>query len=202
MDESPNERFVESGNECESKKLLLKKNFSWTNTHSISCANSLKTSRSNPHVLDAVTSNVRSFASSLASLQYNSNRNRFQTQANSFQLSIDDVRNNKSCRLTKAFSATTLTATTVHQTLATPTSIRMNIQPNSDFKFCSRVILRHCQVNKSINKYKIYIFLSFPNTSDSRLILGCKSIVTVREATKYDHKPRKVESHCTKLYKH
>lgn len=161
MDESADERFVNIDNECDRKKLLLKKNLSWTNTNSISRVNSLKASRSNPHVLDAVTSNVRSFASSLVSLQYISNRNRAQTLSNSSQLSIDDVRNNKSSRLTKAFSATSLTAATAHQTLATPASIGMNVQPNSDFKFRSRVILRHCQVNKSINTYKIYVFLRF-----------------------------------------
>lgn len=159
MDESSDERFVDSDNECDRKKLLLKKNLSWTNSNNINCVNSLKTSRSNPHVLDAVTSNVRSIASSLASLHI-SNRNRVQTQTIPSQLAIEDVRSYKSVRITKAFSATTLTAATAHQTLATPTSIQMNIQPNSDLKFCSRVVLRHCQVNKSINTYTI-IYFSF-----------------------------------------
>lgn len=145
--------IVDSENECENKKLILKKNLSWTNCHNVNCnslakLNSLKTSRSNPHVLDAVTSNVRSLASSkikLATSQLIPNC--FHSQTN---LS-DDTSSYRSFRLAKGSPALTLTAATTHQTLATPTVTQLSVQRNSDFQFSYQAILSHCKVNSQLN---------------------------------------------------
>lgn len=151
-DESSDERHHDGNvdGDCDHKRLLLKKNLSWTNSNSINSnslakSNSLKTSRSNPHVLDAVTSSVKSIAASklkLATSQLSPNH--FQSQTIPFH---DD---HKVAPLTKAISASTLTAATTHQTLATPTSIQLNIRPKPDLKFRCRAILRHCKVNTSL----------------------------------------------------
>lgn len=141
--------IVDSDNESENKKLILKKNLSWTNCHSVNCnslakLNSLKTSRSNPHVLDSVTTNVRSLASSkikLATSQLIPNC--FQSQTNLF----DNASNNRSASLAKGTPALALTAATTHQTLATPTATQLSVQPNSNFQFSYQAILRHCKVN-------------------------------------------------------
>lgn len=153
---------VDSDNECEHKKLILKKNLSWTNCHSVNCnslakLNSLKTSRSNPHVLDAVTSNVKSLASSkikLATSQLLPNC--FHSQTN---LS-DDTSSYRSSRLAKGTPALTLTAATTHQTLATPTATQLSVQPNSELKFSYQAILIHCKVNSQLTrKSKIFSFV-------------------------------------------
>lgn len=149
IDDRHSDGNVDSDNECDHRRLLLKKNLSWTNGNSFNCSsisklNSLKTSRSNPHVLDSVSSNVRSLASSslkLATSQFISKNS---------QTSID-VRVAPNAQ---AISASTLTAATTHQTLATPTSIQLNIQPKSDFKFHCRTILRHCKVNSQLTRTK------------------------------------------------
>lgn len=162
MIESPDDRQNDgnSDNECDHRRLILKKNLSWTNSNSVNCSslaklNSLKTSRSNPHVLDAVTSNVRSIASSrirLATSQLIPNC--FQAQANP----SDDAKSCKLAPLARGISASTLTATRP----ATPTSIQLNIQPNSEFKFQSRAVLRHCKVNSQLTPSK-FVFCLFYN---------------------------------------
>lgn len=152
---------VDSDNECENKKLILKKNLSWTNCHSVHCnslakLNSLKTSRSNPHVLDAVTSNVRSLTSSkikLATSQLIPNC--FHSQTN---LS-DDTSSYRLPPLAKGAPALTLTAATTHQTLATPTAIQFSVQQNSNFQFSYQAILRHCKVNSQLTRKELIFFL-------------------------------------------
>lgn len=138
VDESSDERRA---NDCDSKRLLLKKNLSWTNSNSVNCsslANSLKISRSNPHVLDAVASSVSKLKLATSQLL----PCRFQTQSN---LSPEDeVARNRLAPLAKAFSASTLTAATI----ATPTSIQLTIRPKSEFKFYSRALLEYCKVNR------------------------------------------------------
>lgn len=136
------------------RRLFLKKNLSWTNSNSVSYStlakqNSLKTSRSNPHVLDA---NVKSFASNLDRLKLATSQlipNRFQSQAiPSHSPNDDDVNNRRQLApLAKAVSSSTLTAATTHQTLATPTSIQLNIPSNRDIKLCCHAVFRHGQVN-------------------------------------------------------
>lgn len=136
VDESSDER---RSNDCDSKRLLLKKNLSWTvNCSSLVKPNSLKTSRSNPHVLDAVASNVSKLKLATSQLL----PSRFHTQTN---LSADDeVARSRLAPLAKAISASTLTAATI----ATPTSIQLTIRPKSELKFYSRAILEHCKVNR------------------------------------------------------
>ena len=136
---------VDSDNECENKKLILKKNLSWTNCNvncnSLAKLNSLKTSRSNPHVLDTMTSNVRSLATSKIKLASS------QLIPNCFHSQINLSDNANSNRLSIGTSALTLTAATTHQTLATPTATQLSVQPNSNFQFSYQAILRHCKVN-------------------------------------------------------
>lgn len=148
MDESPDERHS-TESDGDQKRLLLKKNLSWTNSncaHSNSLAK-LKTSRSNPHVLDAVSS--ASSKLKLATSQIIPNC--FHSQSSPIPLTVDDANGRQLAPLAKAISASTLTAATTHQTLATPTSIQLNIPPHSDFKFNCRAILRHCKVNNQTN---------------------------------------------------
>lgn len=163
MDDRNVDGFMDSDNECDHKKLLLKKNLSWTNTNSTSLArlNSLKTSRSNPHVLDTVTSNVRSLATSLGASQFIPNR--FQTPNIPSTFATDDANDGHTMApLAKAVSSSTLTAATTHQTLATPTAIQLNvIQPKSEFSFVSRAILRHCKVNNQLTSYKICFWFRY-----------------------------------------
>lgn len=164
MDDRNVDGFMDSENECDHKKLLLKKNLSWTNGNSTSLArlNSLKTSRSNPHVLDAVTSNVRSLATSLGASQFIPNRFQMPNIPSTFATDdANDVRHTLA-PLTKAVSSSTLAATTTHQTLATPTAIQLNIiQPKYEFSFVSRAILRHCKVNNQLTSYKICYSFSY-----------------------------------------
>lgn len=153
VDESSDERQNNSADDCDSKRLLLKKNLSWTNCHSINCSkvNSLKTSRSNPHVLDAVASNVSKLKLATSQLL----PSRFQTQTN---LSADDdVNRSRSAPLAKAVSASTLTAATI----ATPTSIQLTFRPKSEFKFCSRAIVSHCKVNSQLTQSEKTVFAFF-----------------------------------------
>jgi hypothetical protein len=144
VDESSDERQSHNINDInnadDSKRLLLKKNLSWTNSNSVNCNkfNSLKTSRSNPHVLEAVASNVSKLKLATSQLL----PSRFQTQTNLWA-DDDDVNRSRLAPLAKATSAMTLTAT-----LATPTSIQLTIRPKVDLKFCSQAILSHCKVNR------------------------------------------------------
>lgn len=146
--------MLDSDNECDHKRLILKKNLSWTNSNSVkrNSLASLKTSRSNPHVID----DVRSLASSrlkIATSQFIPNR--FQSQSNP----SDDVVFNKAAAVAPLAMASTLTAATTHQTIATPSVIQFNIQPNSDFQSYSREILRHCKVNSQLPQ-NCYLFIS------------------------------------------
>lgn len=166
MDDSPDDRQndgnMDSDNECDHRRLILKKNLSWTNSNSVNSSslaklNSLKTSRSNPHVLDAVTSNARSTTTSrirLATSQLIPNC--FQPQTNP----SDDAKTCKLAPLAGRTSASTLSAESTHQTLTTPTSIQLNAHPNSDLKFQSQAVLGHCKVNSQLTPSKfIFAFL-------------------------------------------
>lgn len=155
-DVSPDERQLDGCSTDDHKRLLLKKNLSWTNGNSVNCKlNGLKTSRSNPLVLDDVAPKAKSRASSklkLATSQLLPNC--FQSQPTPSRLSVDDVNHRHLAPLAKAFSASTLTAATTHETLATPTTIQMNIRPHTDHKFNCQAIVRHCKVN-SQNEFSV-----------------------------------------------
>jgi hypothetical protein len=160
VDESSDERRINAVDDCDSKRLLLKKNLSWTNTNcsSIVKLNSLKTSRSNPHVLDAVASNVSKLKLATSQLL----PSRFQTQSN---FSADDeVARSRLAPLAKAISASTLTAATI----ATPTSIQLTIRPKSELNFYSRAILEHCKVNSQLTRTEINKCLPFAETPNSK----------------------------------
>lgn len=153
IDDRHNDGTLDSDSECDHKRLILKKNLSWTNSNSVkrNSLASLKTSRSNPHVLD----DVRCLATSrlkIATSQFVPNR--FQSQSNP----SDDVVFNKAVPLAVEVSASTLTAAPTHQTIAPPSVIQMNIQPNSDFQSYSREILRHCKVNSQLPQKLFFIF--------------------------------------------
>lgn len=149
-DESTEERgtyfYLDSDNDYDNKRLILKKNRSWTNGNgaaynSLVCLDTLKATRSNPHILDAVST----LASSLAASQIIPNR--FHLQPNPSSSAPDDPAKRKAAPLVEDPPASTLTAATTHQTLATPTAIQLNAQPNSDLLFHSRALLEHCKVN-------------------------------------------------------
>lgn len=149
-DESTDDRgtyfYLDSDNDYDNKRLILKKNRSWTNGNgaaynSLVCLDTLKATRSNPHILDAVST----LASSLAASQIIPNR--FHLQPNPSSSAPDDPAKRKAAPQAKDLPASTLTAATTHQTLATPTAIQLNAQPNSDLLFHSRALLEHCKVN-------------------------------------------------------
>ena len=147
------------------KRLLLKKNLSWTHSSSNSnqttnnsninynyinsnaklCSN-LKSSRSNPLVLDAVvaaTTRTGTFTSKLklatSQLFPRSFPAPLQTQTNEHC--------NKVAPLAKALPTTsTFTAATTHQIVTTPTAIQVTTPQNHFFYYC-RVIFNHCKVN-------------------------------------------------------
>jgi hypothetical protein len=137
---------LNSDNDCEQQRLLLKKNLSWTVSKGpIGHKSGIKTTRSTPQIHD-IAPNVRSLASSslkLATSQFILKS--FQSQS----ISLDDASVNRT-QASKAMS----TATT-HQTLATPTSIQLNTQPPFDFKFYCRAILRHSKVNSQLTRSAI-----------------------------------------------
>lgn len=155
-DVSPDERQLDGCATDDHKRLLLKKNLSWTNCNSVHYSslaklNSLKTSRSNPLVLDDIAPNAKCRTPSklkLATSQLLPNC--FQSQPTPSHLSADDVNHRQLAPLAKAFSASTLTAATTHQTLATPTALQLNVGPKSDLKFYCRAIARHCKVKKNL----------------------------------------------------
>lgn len=144
-DESTDDRgtyfYLDSDNDYDNKRLILKKNRSWTNGNaaaynSLVCLDTLKATRSNPHILDAVST----LASSLAASQIIPNR--FHLQPNPSSSAPDDSAKRKATPLAKEAPASTLTAATTHQT-----AIQLNAQPNSDLLFHSRALLEHCKVN-------------------------------------------------------
>lgn len=147
--------YLDNDNDYDNKRLILKKNRSWTNGNgaaynSLVCLETLKPTRSNPHILDAVST----LASSLAASQIIPNR--FQLQPNPSQSTPDDFANKKDS------PATLTAATTTHQTLATPTAIQLNAQPNSDLLFHSRAVLEHCKVNNQSTRTDFSLdFVSF-----------------------------------------
>lgn len=114
---------------------LLKKNFSWTNSDTFTNANnSLKSSQSDPLVLDTVATNVKSITSSCLKQATSQLIPRLRSQSNASQVI------GKLAPLAKAMSTTSSLA---HQTISTSTAIHLNIQPNVSFH---RVILNHCKV--------------------------------------------------------
>lgn len=149
------------------KRLLLKKNLSWTNSSLNShqstnnsnmnynyinsnakmCSN-LKTSRSNPLVLDGVvvaTTRTGTFTSKLKLATS-------QLFPRSFPTPLQSQSNehcNKVAPLAKAISTTSTftTAATTHQIVTTPTAIQVTTSQNHFFYYC-RVIFNHCKVNK------------------------------------------------------
>lgn len=147
------------------KRLLLKNNLSWTNSSLNShqstnnnnmnynyinsntkmCCN-LKTSRSNPLILDAVvvaTTRTGTFTSKLKLATS-------QLFPRSFTAPLQSQSNehcNKVVPISKANSATsTFTAATTHQIVTTPTAIQVTTSQNHFFYYC-RVIFNHCKVN-------------------------------------------------------
>jgi len=132
MDLLDDRQIGDSSQSCDHKKLLLKKNLSWTHTtrtisssnnnintnnncsDSLAKSNSLRISRSNPHVLDSLPSNIKF---KMPSLQLISNR--FQSQNGLTKIAP----------LAKAISFTSMATT--NQTQSTPTAIRFkNLQRN------------------------------------------------------------------------
>lgn len=140
-----NARPISETNNCDHKKLLLTKNRSWTHiagtisssnnnlnfnncNNSLAKANSLRISRSNPHVLESLPSNLKL---KLPSLQLISSR--FNSQM------LPTNGNKKLAPLAKAISFTS-TGTT-NQTISTPTAIRFNaaLQRYNKLKFLFKV---------------------------------------------------------------
>jgi hypothetical protein len=143
-----------SANVCDSKKFLLKKNLSWTHSATISSNNnnnnnninfshvnnsislakskSLRISRSNPHVLECLSSSVRL---KLPSLQQISNR--FNSQALSPMHSNGRIR--KLAPLAKAISFTSTGGATNQTANSTPTAIQFNALQRNNFRFCCKV---------------------------------------------------------------
>lgn len=143
------DRQIDDDNSQENahKKLLLKKNLSWThtagtlsisnvnncsynilNTNSLADTNSQRISRSNPHVLESAPSNLKF---KMPSLQLISNR--FQSQ----MLPSNGI--TKIAPLAKAISFTSMATT--NQTLSTPSAIRFrNLHRNKKLKFLCKVI--------------------------------------------------------------
>lgn len=149
---------VDSDNECDNRRLLLKKNLSWTNSDSIARSSTLKTSRSNPHVLE----DVRSLGLKLATSQFMPKA--LQAQA----IPSDDPWAAARCStLARSVSPSALTAATTHQTLATPSSIQLNIQPNFDYKLYCRATLRHCKVNSQLDRIPKNVLFVTQNSSRS-----------------------------------
>ncbi|KAG5678417.1 hypothetical protein PVAND_008091 [Polypedilum vanderplanki] len=134
---------------CDQKKLLLKKNHSWThinetisssnnnlnsNCNSLAKANCLRISRSNPHVFESLPSNLKF---KLPSLQQISSR--FHSQ-----MLTQNGKNKRLAPLAKAISFSS--TVTTYQTQSTPTAIRFNnIQRYKKFDFI-------CKVNKLFEK--------------------------------------------------
>ena len=160
--------------EFDHKKMLLKKNLSWTHSSSNShqstsnnnnlnnnyinanakmCSN-LKNSLSNPLVLDGVvTKTTRSgkFASKLKLATS-------QLFPHSFPAPLQSQSNencNKVATNAKAISTTsTFTAATTHHIATTPSAIQVTTPQNHLFYYC-QVIFNHCKVNKNkTNKTK------------------------------------------------
>lgn len=143
------------------KRLLLRKNLSWTHSSSHShqsnnnsninsnakmCSN-LKTSRSNPLVLDAVvaaTTKTGTFTSKLKLAKS-------QLFPRSFPAPLQS-QSNEHCNKVAPLAITTtstFTAATTHQIVATPTTIQVTTSQNHFFYYC-RVIFNHCKVNKNL----------------------------------------------------
>lgn len=142
------EREIGDNETCDHKKLLLKKNLSWTRmtsgtisssnnninlcNNSLEKSNSLRISRSNPHVLvESIPSNSKL---KMPSLQLISSR--FHSQ-----MLPQNGKTKKLAPLAKAISFTS-TGTT-NQTLSTPSAIQLRLQQSKKFKFL-------CKVNKFI----------------------------------------------------
>lgn len=153
----------DSENGCDTKSLLLKKNFSW-NTTPISSHNNFTNnplshsksfrvarSKSNPHVLDGVV--IPSANKKIKSLQQLIS-NRFsvsQVLSSSGNASYNNVRtkNNKLAPLAKAISFTSVTTT--NQTLSTPTAIQLTKSQRRPFYSFNKFLL-YCKVNKQLIK--------------------------------------------------
>jgi hypothetical protein len=149
----------DSANDCDAKNLLLKKNFSWTHSATLSGnynshVNSLNVlthsksfrSKSNPHVVldGSGATNLRASLQHLISNRFNYNN----TSANSNSGGI--VRScNKLAPLAKAISFTSMS--TNNQTLSTPTAaIQLSAhhqRPPSSILSFNKFIL-HCKVNR------------------------------------------------------
>lgn len=128
----PRRQTIGDTETCDQMKLLLKKNRSWThisssnnntnnnnNAYSLAQANCLRISRSNPHVLESLPSNLKF---KLPSLQQISSR--FHSQI----LPSQSGKPKKLAPLAKAisFTSTATIGTNQAQTLSTPTAIRFN----------------------------------------------------------------------------
>lgn len=148
MDILDDRQIGDKSQSCDHKKLLLKKNLSWTHTRrtisssnnnintnnsknyndSLAKSNSLRISRSNPHVLESLPSNLKF---KIPSMQLISNR--FHSQ-----MLPQNGLTTKLAPLAKAISFTSMATT--NQTLSTPTAIRFkNLQRNNKLLFLCKV---------------------------------------------------------------
>lgn len=172
---------------CDNRKLLLKKNLSWTtpqqNPHcgdvfGGSCVDkskhNLKTSRSNPLVLETAansfTTHVKNLTNSRLKLNPNhtnlntNNSNTQQQQQEPSQSLQLQTQTKKLAPLAKAISTTsTLTAATgataLHTAATTPTAITIQFKQRNSFFHILRAIFNHCKViilNKKHTKKYFY----------------------------------------------
>lgn len=177
---------------CDNRKILLKKNLSWTTPHTDSshqpCGNviavdncidrmkhNLKTSCSNPQVLETAANTLTTHVKNLTNSRLKSNQNHINTNTTAtpqHQLEQESNQNQnqslqlqsqsrKLAPLAKAISTTsnlTVATTALHTAATTPTAITIQFKQRNSFFHILRAIFSHCKVIK-IKKQKICLIL-------------------------------------------
>jgi len=128
--------FDSEAEDCDQKRLLLKKNFSWTGKQTAAKSSLIAKSRSNPHVLDGDDDDRRA-AKSLRKLSLFLPK-RFYSQTHL----------PTSAPIATAISTTSsLTATTTTTAIVMPSNVKQR-----GFCLCDcRAIVSHCKVNKRLS---------------------------------------------------